>query len=59
MDFTIFTKGELLQNVHTMCKTKLPVKKRPQHRCFPVKFEKFLRAHILKNNCKRLLPAPQ
>ena len=28
---------------------------RLQHRCFPVKFAKFLRAPILKNICKRLL----
>ena len=25
-----------------------------QHKCFPVKFEKFLRMPILKNICKRL-----
>ena len=31
------------------------IKKRFQHRCFPVKFVKFLRAHILKNICERLL----
>ena len=30
-------------------------KKRHQHRCFPTKFAKFLRAPILKNICKRLL----
>ena len=29
--------------------------KRLQHRCFPVKFEKFLRTPILKNICERLL----
>ena len=31
------------------------IKKRLQHRCFPVKFKTFLRAPILKNICKRLL----
>ena len=30
-------------------------KKRLQHRCFPVKFAKFLRTPILKNICKRPL----
>ena len=31
-------------------------KKRLQHRCFPVKFARFLRKRILKNICKRLPP---
>ena len=31
------------------------IKKRLQHRCFPVKFAKFLRALILQNICKWLL----
>ena len=31
------------------------IKKRLQHRCFPVKFAKFLRTAILKNICKQLL----
>ena len=31
------------------------IKKRLQHRCFPVKSKTFLRAPILKNICKRLL----
>ena len=44
MDFTIFTKGELLQNVHTMCKTKLPVKKRPQHRFFSCEIWKIFKS---------------
>ena len=30
-------------------------KKRLQHKCFPVKFVKFLRTLILKNMCERLL----
>ena len=29
------------------------IKKRLQHRCFPVKFAKFSRTPILKNICKR------
>ena len=32
------------------------VKKRFQHRCFPVNIAQFLRIAILKNNCERLLP---
>ena len=31
------------------------IKKALQHRCFPVKFAKFLRTPILKNICERLL----
>ena len=31
------------------------IKKRLQHRCFPVKLAKFLRKSILKNICERLL----
>ena len=31
------------------------IKKRLQHRCFPVKFCKFLKAPILKNTFERLL----
>ena len=31
------------------------IKKKLQHRCFPVKFEKFLKTPILKNICERLL----
>ena len=31
------------------------IKKTLQHRCFPVKFAKFLRTRLLKNTCKRLL----
>ena len=30
------------------------IKKRLQHRCFPIKFAKFLRTPILKNICERL-----
>ena len=31
------------------------IKNRPQHRCFPVNIAKFLRLHISKNICERLL----
>ena len=31
------------------------IKKRLQHRCFRVKFAKFLRTPVLKNICKRLI----
>ena len=33
-------------------------KKRLEHRCFPVKFTKFLRAPILKNSCEWVKIAP-
>ena len=33
-------------------KARNVIKKRLQYRCFPVKFAKFLRATILKNNCE-------
>ena len=32
------------------------IKKRLQHRCFPVNIANFLRTPILKNSCKELLP---
>ena len=31
------------------------IKKRLQHRCFPVTFEKFLKINILKNICEQLI----
>ena len=31
------------------------IKKKRQHKCFPLKFAKFLRILILKNTCERLL----
>ena len=31
------------------------IEKRLQHKCFPVKFAKFLKTTILKNICERLL----
>ena len=40
---------------YVVIKIQLQLKKRLQHRCFAVKFAKFLRAPILKNICKRLL----
>ena len=36
------------------CQTCNFIKKRLQHRCFPMKLAKFLRTPILKNICKRL-----
>ena len=36
-------------------KTRKFIKKRPQHRCFPVKFGTFLKTSILKNICEQLL----
>ena len=32
------------------------VKKRIQHRCFPVNIAKFLKTPIMKNICEQLLP---
>ena len=34
------------------------IKKRFQHRCFPVNIENFLRTPILKNICERLFHDP-
>ena len=34
------------------------IKKRLQHRCFPVNIAKFLRALVLKNICEQLLLTP-
>ena len=45
------TEGVLRKKVKT-CNF---IKKRSQHRCFPVKFKKFLRTPILKNIFERLL----
>ena len=33
------------------------IKKSLRHRCFPMNIAKFLRTHILKNSCERLLLA--
>ena len=38
-----------------MLQTEGLIKKRLQHRCFPVQFAKFLRASVLKNICELLL----
>ena len=43
---SLFNKG------HQVCNF---IKKRLQHRCFPVIIAKFLRIPILKNICERLL----
>ena len=50
--FAIFTGKHLLKSLFN--KVQL-FKKRLQHSCFPVNVAKFLRTHILKNRCKRLL----
>ena len=42
-------------NFRKFYSVQLLFKKRPQHRRFPVKFAKFLRAPILKKICERLL----
>ena len=46
---------ESLFNKVAVLRTCNFIKKRLQHRCFPVKFAKFLRTTNLKNICKRLL----
>ena len=48
MCWSLFNKFAVLQACNF-------IKQRPQHRCFPVRFAKFLRTPILKNICKRLL----
>ena len=48
---------EFLYNKGVLRKYKVSgsfIKKRLQHRCFPVKFVKFLRKLILKNICERM-----
>ena len=47
-----FTGKHLCWSLLQACKF---IKKRLQHRCFPVKYVKFLRTSILKSICKRLL----
>ena len=45
------------QPPEVFCKKKACnfIKKRLQHRCFPVKFKKFSKTFILKKICERLL----
>ena len=47
---------ESLFNKTANLKTCSFIKKRLQHRCYLVKFVKFLRTAFLKNICERLLP---
>ena len=57
--FAIFTEKHLYWNLFLYKNAGLQacsfVKKRLQHRCFPVNIDKFLRALILKNICGWLL----
>ena len=46
---------EFLFNKVAGLKTWISIKKRLQHRCFPVNIAKFLRTSILKNICEQLL----
>ena len=46
---------ESLFNKATRIQASNFIKKRLHRRYFPAKFTKFLRTHILKNNCERLL----
>ena len=52
LNFSSIKNAELLKMGLKACNF---VKKRLQHRCFPVKFSKFLRTPILKNICEQLL----
>ena len=45
----------LLENTCVGLKACNLIKNRLHHRCFPVKFTKYLRKSILKNICERLL----
>ena len=58
-NFAIFTRKHLCWSLFLNKAARLKVcnfiKKRLQHRWFPVKNVKFLRTHSLKNICKRLL----
>ena len=52
---------QIFKNSSSSCpklkKTCNFIKKRLQHRCFPVNIAKLFRTPILKNLCERLLPA--
>ena len=52
-NFAIFT-GKHLRWSHFLIKRLHFIKKRLQHRCFPVNIAKFSRTPILKNICERL-----
>ena len=57
MDWFLYDNGlrhERVNKVASLSPTNLS-KKRPWHRCFPVKFVKVLRIHFLQNNSGRLL----
>ena len=54
-NFANFTGKQLCWNLFLNLKTCNFIKKRFQHRCFPVKFVEFLSTPILKDICKRLL----
>ena len=52
----VFCKKSVLRNFTKFTKKHLfLLKKRPQHRCFPVNFAKFLRTPFLQNTSGRLL----
>ena len=56
-NFAIFTGKHLCRNLF-LIKLRAPcnfIKKRFQHRCFPVNIAKLLTISILKNNCEWLL----
>ena len=53
-NFATFTGKHLCWNLKALRPATL-LKKRLQHRCFPVNIAKFLRTPTLKNICKRLL----
>ena len=57
-DFAIFTKKHLrwilFLNKNAGLQSWNFIKKRLQHRCFPVNVAKFLRTSVLKSTCERL-----
>ena len=54
-NFVIFTGKHLYWNLFLEFQACNFIKKRLQHRCFPVKIAKFWRTYILKNICEWLL----
>ena len=51
----VFLKISQISQENSRPKARNFIKKRIQHRCFPVEFTKFLRTPILKNVIERLL----
>ena len=54
-NFAIFTGKHLCRSLFLSFKAWNFIKKRLQHRCFPLNIDKFLRKPILKDSCLRRL----